>query len=154
LEKFLKNLPETAKVIAASGVGDQMTHTLAQVDPTSWAELSNLLSERAKQGGDCRNPGNQVMGWRCYVLALWKRNDQLKELGNDKLGLGLPPITPDEFLQSSKVPDFVATRASSPRNEQNPKSPFSNIINPNLQKRITMHPVSSVPLPVPSSRKQ
>lgn len=140
-EKFLKNLPETAKVIAASGVGDQMTHTLAQVDSTSWAELSKL-SERAKQGGDCRNPGNQVMGWRCYVLALWKRNDQLKELGNDKLGLGLPPITPNEFLQPSQVPEFVSTRASLSQNKRpNLKLPFSNTNTNDLQRRITTYPV-------------
>jgi len=150
-EKFLKNLPETAKVIAASGVGDPMTNTLAQVDPTSWAALSNLLSERAKQGGDCRNPRNPVIGWYCYVLA--RRNVQSTGLGNDKLGLGLPPITSDKFLQSSEVPKFVPTRASLSQNERNLKSPFSNI-NTNLQQRITWHSVSSVPLPVPSSRKK
>jgi hypothetical protein len=149
LQQLLKNLPETAKVIAASGVGDQMTNTLAQADPTSWAELSNVLSERAKQGGDCLNPGNQVMGWHCYVLALRERNNKLK-------GLGLLPITSDEFLPSSKVPEFVSTRVSSPRNERNRKLPFSNINNTNLQRQIATYPVSSftVPLPVSSSRKK
>jgi len=150
-EKFLKNFPETAKVIAASGVEDQMTNTLAQVDPTSWAELSNVLSERANQGRDCLNPGNQVMGWNCYALALRIKNKKLKELG-------LPPITPDEFLQSPKVPEFVSTRASSSQEQLNRKSPFSNINNTNnLHQRIVKHLVpsySTVTLPVPSSRKQ
>jgi murein DD-endopeptidase MepM/ murein hydrolase activator NlpD len=139
-EKFLKNLPETAKVIAASGVEDQMTNTLAQVDPTSWAELSNLLSERAKQGGDCRNPGNQVVGWGCYVLALGRGVLALKR-GNNELK-GLPPITPNEFLQPSQVPEFVSTRASLSQNKRpNLKLPFSNTNTNDLQRRITTYPV-------------